>query len=75
MELTGQVMALIANVNRDPKRHPTPYSRRDFFKLSYDNKATEIEPDPDMFNKIARTLGSKIKDKASGSEHSSEISG
>lgn len=61
MELTGQFMALFANANRDPKR-TSPFKRSDFFSLSYDTRLTE-DVDPDLFNKVARRLGSKIKGK------------
>lgn len=34
--LHREVMALLANVNRDSKTKPTPYKGSDFMKLSYD---------------------------------------
>lgn len=61
MELTGEFMALFANANRDPRR-TMPFKRSDFFKLSSDTQLTE-EIDPDLFNKVARRLGGKIKKK------------
>lgn len=50
-------MALFANANS--KR---TFRREDFFKISADTVLTE-EIDPDLFNKVARRLGSKIKGK------------
>jgi len=35
--LHREVMALLANVNRDSKTKPTPYKGSDFMKLSYDS--------------------------------------
>lgn len=64
MELTGQFMALFANANRDT-RTTTPFTRKDFFKLSYDT-ILNSEIDPDLFQKVARRLGSRIKKKDSG---------
>lgn len=55
--LTGEFMALFANANS--KR---TFRREDFFKISADTVLTE-EIDPDLFNKVARRLGSKIKGK------------
>lgn len=50
--LTGELMALIANVNRDPKKRANAYMRTDFFVLSFDDKKliedrrfTAVEPD------------------------------
>lgn len=59
--LAGEFMALFANANRDPRK-TMPFKRSDFFSLSYDTQLTE-EIDPDLFNKVARRLGSRIKKK------------
>lgn len=59
--LAGEFMALFANANRDPKK-TSPFKRSDFYKLSYDTQLTE-EVDPELFNKVARRLGSKIRGK------------
>ena len=68
MELTGQFMALLANVNRDSKKKPSPFKREDFFRLSYDTQLTH-EADPELFGRVARRLGSEIKKKKdSGNE-------
>jgi hypothetical protein len=66
MELTGQFMALFANVNRDSKKRPAPYTRPDFFKLSYD-KAEEdqpqVKPTLETFEQLTERHGSKRKRK------------
>ena len=36
--LMGQLMALIANVNRNKKYKATPYERTDFVRLSFDKE-------------------------------------
>lgn len=63
IELTRSMMSLLANINRDPKKTPFPYKPEDFFKLSYDTRLNE-EIDPDLFGKVARRLGSSIKNKS-----------
>jgi hypothetical protein len=62
VSLNGDLMALIANVNRDDKKRPTPFSKHDFYKFSEDTQLKE-EYDPELFEKVARRLGSKIKGK------------
>lgn len=62
--LTGEFMALFANANRDPKK-TMPFKRSDFYPLSYDTQLTQ-EADPELFEKVARRLGSRIKPKDSG---------
>lgn len=63
VELTRQLMALTANINRDSKKKPTPFEGRDFFKLSYD---TQITPKDYKFEDVARRFGSKIKKQNGG---------
>lgn len=60
MELTGQFMALFANANR--AKSAKPFSRKDFFKLSYDTQLTP-EADPELFARVAKRLGGTIKKK------------
>lgn len=36
-----EIMALIANVNRNPKKKPLPYNGSDFIKLSFDKKEAD----------------------------------
>jgi hypothetical protein len=59
-ELTRGFMALVANTNRDPKKHPMPFLPEDFYKLSYDVQTTQ-EQDPDLFRKLKQKFGSTIK--------------
>lgn len=59
--IAGDFMALFANANRDPKK-TGPYSRKDFYKLSYDTQATE-EDNKNLFLDVAHRLGGTIKDK------------
>jgi hypothetical protein len=63
MELTRRFMALFANANRS--KNSRVFKPEDFFKLSYD---TQLKPeaDPELFNRVARRLGSVIKKKDSG---------
>jgi hypothetical protein len=65
MALNGDLMALIANVNRDPKKRVNAFSRNDFYKLTFDTQLKQ-EVDPELFQKVARRLGGKIKQKGSG---------
>lgn len=63
MELTGQFMALFANAHRNEKEKPTPFTREDFFKLSYDKPDEEgetLSPE-EQFKKIKGQLGGRIK--------------
>jgi hypothetical protein len=62
-DLTGQFMALFANANRSKGQRA--FRREDFFKLSYDTQL-KSEADPELFNRVARRLGSVIKKKDSG---------
>lgn len=55
MELTGRFMALFANANREQGK--PPFTREDFFKLSYD-KETER---PLTFKEAKALFGSRIK--------------
>lgn len=59
--LTGEFMALYAS-----SKSKRQWRREDFFKISSDTQLTE-EIDPDLFNKVARRLGSEIKRKDGGS--------
>jgi hypothetical protein len=61
ISLNGDFMALFANANRDPKK-TGPFSRKDFYKLSYDTQATEEEA-KNIFFDVAKRLGGTIKDK------------
>lgn len=65
--LNGDLMALIANVNRDVRKRPTPFKRDDFYRMSLDTQLTQ-DVDPELFAKVARRLGGTIKKKESGSE-------
>lgn len=58
--LTGEFMALYAN-----SQSKRTFRREDFFKISSDTVLTE-EIDPELFNKVARLLGSRIKKKDGG---------
>jgi hypothetical protein len=59
MELTGQFMALFANANRNEKIRPIPFSRQDFFKLSYDINI--VEERPMTLKEAKQLLGSRFK--------------
>jgi DNA-directed RNA polymerase subunit F len=59
MELTGQFMALFANANRDEKKRLIPFSRQDFFKLSYDINI--VEERPMTLKEAKQLLGSRFK--------------
>lgn len=61
MEMTRQVLCLIANVNRDSKSKPTPFEPQDFMKLSYDKKELKDTRTPEEVKaKFPKTLP-KIK--------------
>jgi hypothetical protein len=62
MVLTGDFMALMANVNRNTEEKPEPFSRKDFFRLSTDEPEPEIIEEKPMTLKEAKAaLGSKIR--------------
>jgi hypothetical protein len=62
IELARSFMALYANTHRDPKKRPAPFLPQDFYKLSYDTQLKQ-EVDPDLFARVAKRLGSTIKNK------------
>lgn len=41
-------MALLGNVNRDPKQNPTPFKGSDFYKLSYDEITEDVKVTGEM---------------------------
>lgn len=56
---TREILALIANVNRDDKKKPTPFKGSDFFKLSFDKEELEevkIIPPEDVEKKFPKVL-------------------
>jgi hypothetical protein len=66
MDLTRRFMALFANAQRTRKSDRV-FKPEDFIKLSYDTKLTP-EADPELFARVAKRLGGKIKKKESGDE-------
>lgn len=62
MGLFGDFMALFANANRDPKKQ-SAFSRKDFYKFSYDTQITDDIDVSDLFQKVASRLGGTIKQR------------
>lgn len=58
----GDFMTLFANANR--AKGDRPYTRKDFYKLSFDTQLT-VESDPELFSRVAKRLGGTIKKKES----------
>jgi hypothetical protein len=64
--LFRELMALTANINRNPKRTPTPFEGKDFIRLSFDpakeekgsRKLTQEEVDA-KFEKVKRLMNGK----------------
>lgn len=61
IEQTRQLMTLIANTNRDPKKKPAPYIPTDFWKLSYDKLDDGEEAPPLTLKEVKEQLGSRLK--------------
>jgi hypothetical protein len=61
MVLTGNFMALMANINRNEKDKPEAYKREDFFLLSNEKPEPETVEPPMTFKEAKAALGSKIK--------------
>jgi len=59
--LAGEVMALIANVNRDAKKKPVPFSRKDFIRLSFDPPEKQITTKPMTPLEMKQKFGTKFK--------------
>ena len=53
---TGAVLAMIANVNRDPKKVPRAYKSSDFNPFAERKAAQHIEPDVDGFSVLKSTF-------------------
>lgn len=55
---TSSIISMIANVNRDPSKHPAPYKPMDFspFKVNIKNKGT--------FEDVGNMIGLKKKSAA-----------
>jgi hypothetical protein len=62
MAMNGDLMAMLANINRDQKKHPGFFTRNDFYKLHLDTQLKK-EVDPELFAKVAKKLGGTIKKK------------
>lgn len=61
-----EIMALIANVNRDGKKHPKPYEGKDFIRLSFDKDVPEknkIVPPEEVEAYFGKTLKMKKNGK------------
>ncbi len=56
--LTRELMALIANVNRDSKKRALPFEGKDFIKLSFDiaSEIKEERTDEEILSKFPKTL-------------------
>ena len=50
----GMVASVMANVNRDPKAKPTPYSAIDFMPLQREPEERVEESAADFFNSLGR---------------------
>lgn len=59
IELTRSFMSLFANANKGS--NTTAFKPQDFFKVSYDKVATEVEERPLSWKEAKALLGSKIK--------------
>lgn len=59
---------LLANIHRDPKKHPTPYLPQDIIRLSFDddierNAHVNSPPSPEFIQHLKKRFGSTIKKK------------
>lgn len=62
--LFANLMSLIANTNRDPKRKPQPYTGKDFLSNRARKKMGENEPEPDpqaIYEALKGVFGNKVK--------------
>ncbi len=61
--LVREFMALMANINRNPKKVPTPYKSTDFIRLSFDepDDKPKMLSNEELENRIAKV--EKIKHK------------
>jgi hypothetical protein len=62
--LTREFMALMANINRNSKKHPTPFEGKEFIPLSFDKKKEEYvsrQMTPEEVDARIEKLKGKIK--------------
>ncbi len=59
--LAGEIMALMANINRDAKKKPTAFTRKDFVRLSHDLPEKQITTKPMTPLEMKQKFGTKFK--------------
>lgn len=61
-----ELMALIANVNRNSKQKPVPYQGKDFIKLSFDKEEIEDKNKRVTPEEVEAYFGKYLKKKKNG---------